>query len=69
MERAGRIEGPWLVIPRRAWNKHQPIRLGDLVHTIFLPFARILDRIFSTRLSNCQSCARRRQKLNRLTTH
>ena len=41
-------------------------RLGDKVHTVAQPIAEVIDRVTGARISTCDSCATRREKLNNL---
>jgi 5-methylthioribose kinase len=38
--------------------------LGDIIHTVADPIARVIDFAFGTDLKNCNSCAERRDHLN-----
>jgi hypothetical protein len=40
--------------------------LGDLIALLAKPFARLLDRLFRTKVQGCKPCAMRQEKLNRL---
>lgn len=40
--------------------------LGDKVHAVAHPVAKVIDRVAGTRLSTCGGCAERRRKLNEL---
>lgn len=43
----------------------EPMRgLGDAVHAVAKPVARVLDRVFATHWANCETCEERRRKLN-----
>lgn len=46
--------------------KHR--KLGDAVAAIAQPIARAIDRVAGTDIEHCQSCGRRRETLNRLTS-
>lgn len=39
--------------------------LGDAVHAVAAPVARVLDAVLGTDLQHCPSCAARRAALNR----
>jgi hypothetical protein len=38
--------------------------LGDLLHSVLHPAAKIIDGAIGTDLSNCKGCEDRREKLN-----
>lgn len=38
--------------------------LGDLVHAVANPVAKIIDMIAGTNIQNCGGCKKRRRKLN-----
>lgn len=42
-------------------------RLGDVVHAIAKPIAKVIDRTLKTDLGGCGACAKRRAKLNQIT--
>lgn len=39
--------------------------LGDIVHAVANPVAKVVDRVAGTNLQGCESCAKRREALNR----
>jgi hypothetical protein len=45
------------------------IGLGDAVHAVAQPAARLIDRSLGTSLAKCQGCAQRREKLNTLANN
>ncbi len=38
--------------------------LGDVVHTLAQPVAKVIDAVAKTNLQNCGGCKSRREKLN-----
>jgi len=38
--------------------------VGDIVHKIAQPIAKVIDRIAGTNVAGCGGCAQRREKLN-----
>jgi len=55
---------------RRTINRSKIIlndaRLGDKVHAVAQPIAKVIDQTFDTKISTCGACAKRREKLNNL---
>lgn len=43
------------------------MKLGDAVHFVAQPVAKTVDLVFKTSLATCQSCAERREKLNKIS--
>lgn len=75
----GEVSGDWLEIPDseiailRTKYRPQPDApappttskgLGDVVHKIAQPIARVIDRMAGTRIQTCGGCAQRRAALN-----
>lgn len=44
----------------------EDIGLGDVVHAIAQPIAKIIDRVAGTNIAGCGTCAKRRASLNTL---
>jgi len=42
------------------------IRLGDVVHKILSPVAKLVNKVFNVDTGNCSPCAERRQLLNKI---
>lgn len=40
------------------------IGLGDIVHALAAPIAKLIDRVAGTDLQNCTGCAKRREEWN-----
>jgi len=40
--------------------------LGDVVAVVAQPIAKAIDRVAGTKIQGCNSCQRRREKLNQL---
>jgi len=40
--------------------------LGDKVHSIAQPIAKIIDKTFGTKIQECVACKERQEKLNNL---
>ena len=66
LEASGSWQGETLLVPSAAWKGWPSFRLGDAVERVAKPIARIIDMVAGTKLANCQGCAKRRDKLNRL---
>jgi len=74
----GSRRGPYLEIEEGKWMRMRERfglakpagrarkGLGDRIHALALPFARLLDGFLGTKLTKCRACARRRHWLNRL---
>ena len=41
-------------------------KLGDKVHSVAQPIAKIIDKALGTEIEKCGACAKRREKLNNL---
>lgn len=41
--------------------------LGDKVHAVAQPIAKVIDKVAGTNIQSCGGCARRREALNKLT--
>jgi hypothetical protein len=41
-------------------------KLGDKVHSVAQPIAKVIDRVIGTEIQGCSACAKRREKLNNL---
>ena len=39
--------------------------LGDVIHAVANPAAKVLDKVFGTDLKNCGGCSKRRNNLNK----
>lgn len=71
--RRDRLRGRWLEIAEKhgkvsecgKWV-HVSLRLGDAVESIAKPIAKSVDKAFSTKLSECGGCKKRKEMLNRL---
>lgn len=50
-------------IPRVSAKKYRG--LGDLVHAVAQPVARVIDAVAGTHIQGCAGCGRRRKKWNR----
>jgi hypothetical protein len=50
-------------IPRVSAEKYRG--LGDLVHAVANPVARVIDAVAGTHIQGCAGCGRRREKWNR----
>lgn len=44
--------------------KRRRIKLGDAVHAVAHPVAKVIDKIAGTSLQNCGGCAARRERWN-----
>lgn len=42
------------------------VKLGDKVHSVAQPIAKVIDRVIGTEIQGCSACAKRREKLNNL---
>jgi hypothetical protein len=42
------------------------VKLGDKVHSVAQPIAKVIDRVIGTEIEKCGACAKRREKLNNL---
>lgn len=47
-------------------DRTRPRGLGDVVHQLAQPIAKLSDQHLKTKLRHCEGCARRREKLNQL---
>jgi len=56
----GRIEYPGDQILR-------DLRLGDKVHAVAQPIAKVIDQTLGTKIQGCSACKRRRDRLNGIT--
>ncbi len=45
--------------------KEQSKGLGDLVHKVAQPIAKVIDETLGTKIQKCGGCAKRREALNR----
>lgn len=67
-----RRDGKWVDVTADEYADHQakqghtPRGLGDVVHAVAQPIARVIDRVAGTKLAECGGCARRRAVLNRI---
>ena len=52
-------------IPKRVIEKKTVHGLGDAVHKIANPIARVIDNIAGTNIQQCGGCKKRRESLNR----
>jgi len=50
-------------IPRVSAKKYRG--LGDVVHAVAQPVAKVIDAVVGTRIQGCAGCGRRRAKWNR----
>lgn len=50
-------------LPKVSASKYRG--LGDVVHAVARPVARVSDAVLGTDLGNCSGCRRRRESLNR----
>lgn len=41
--------------------------LGDMVHAVAQPIARVIDKVFKTNIQGCGGCKKRRSRLNSLS--
>jgi hypothetical protein len=65
-------------LPLRRWGTYGRCRpgateeapvsrgLGDIVHSVANPIARVIDAVAGTKIANCGSCAERRAALNKM---
>ena len=51
-------------LPRVSAKKYRG--LGDVVHAVAAPVAKLLDLVTKTNFGHCQGCASRRDELNRM---
>ena len=42
-------------------------RLGDKVHAVAQPIAKVIDQTLGTKIQGCSACKRRRDRLNGIT--
>lgn len=63
------IEGP-MPAPKNAQEARELrakiFKLGDKVHSVAQPIAKVIDKTLGTNIQGCGGCARRREKLNNL---
>ena len=52
--------------PRYLRKALRGVKLGDKVHTIAQPIAKVIDEVLGTEIQSCGACAGRREKLNDL---
>jgi len=49
---------------RKIFTAHKPRGLGDVVHAVAHPIARVIDAVAGTKLQNCGGCQKRQELLN-----
>jgi hypothetical protein len=49
---------------KKRWRRPRIIKIGNVVESLALPVARLIDSVLNTDIQNCEACKKRRDRWN-----